>query len=617
MPNVLNEFAGDGVTKTFNFSMTGGYLSRDYVFFFTRPNDDLLNYTPYDDDDVTWITDFSVQTANPIPVGTTFVILRSTTLEPLVDFQNTSRITEKNLDTATWQSIHIAAETSDTVGRIQIVSSEASDLSKRAIQEATDAADDAEAARVAAQAAQVSAGLSSDAAGVAETKAEQAALDAQTAVNTAAAADGKVDAATLAANAADQKADSAIITAIAATTKASTAIETANGAVTTANAADSKANTAVATSNSATSTADAATTTAGEAKTIAQEAKDLIDSVVSGAVVSFNGRAGIVTPEVGDYTKAMVGLGNVDNVSSADLRDRTTHTGTQPISTVVGLQDALGSKVDKVAGKQLSTEDFTSAEKAKLLGVATGATANSTDAFLRDRANHTGTQPATTISGLGNAALADYQVSLSDTSVGRLMAVGAFGLGGVEINWPSTTFNYTPAPTGFYRATNSVAAAPEPGEFWGVLIERAPDGEYIKQTVWGLSNKRSFVRIITGGVAGAWRQIMTSLECNFSIIGPDVTKIAPNTRYVLDNPFGTSQVICVAEISVAGVWGETGWAYSNGGYGVKASQIGTSIVIQTGSVALAASSEDSGNPLVTVTPVSSAPCRVKVWKVNS
>ena len=83
MPNVLNEFAGDGVTKTFTFAMTGGYLNRAYVFFFTRPNDDLLNYTPYDDANVTWVGDYTVQLRAPIPVGTTFVILRSTPLSPL------------------------------------------------------------------------------------------------------------------------------------------------------------------------------------------------------------------------------------------------------------------------------------------------------------------------------------------------------------------------------------------------------------------------------------------------------------------------------------------------------------------------------------------------------
>lgn len=40
---------------------------------------------------------------------------------------------------------------------------------------------------------------------------------------------------------------------------------------------------------------------------------------------------------------------------------------------VEGLDIELGKKVDKVAGKQLSTEDFTTAEKTKLTGVAPGA----------------------------------------------------------------------------------------------------------------------------------------------------------------------------------------------------------------------------------------------------
>src|SRR5690606_37861055 len=42
--------------------------------------------------------------------------------------------------------------------------------------------------------------------------------------------------------------------------------------------------------------------------------------------------------------KATVGLGNVDNIAAASLRDRSTHTGTQAISTVTGLQGALDGK---------------------------------------------------------------------------------------------------------------------------------------------------------------------------------------------------------------------------------------------------------------------------------
>lgn len=58
---------------------------------------------------------------------------------------------------------------------------------------------------------------------------------------------------------------------------------------------------------------------------------------------------------------------------------------------------SLDEKVDKVAGKGLSTEDYTSLEKQKLYGIAEGATSNAGDAFLTDRKNHTGTQSIDTI----------------------------------------------------------------------------------------------------------------------------------------------------------------------------------------------------------------------------
>lgn len=67
------------------------------------------------------------------------------------------------------------------------------------------------------------------------------------------------------------------------------------------------------------------------------------------------------------------------------------------------LQDALDDKVDKVSGKGLSTEDYTTAEKTKLTGIATSATKNATDADLRDRTTHTGSQPISSVTGLQTA----------------------------------------------------------------------------------------------------------------------------------------------------------------------------------------------------------------------
>lgn len=63
----------------------------------------------------------------------------------------------------------------------------------------------------------------------------------------------------------------------------------------------------------------------------------------------------------------------------------------------------LEGKVDKVAGMGLSQTSFTTAEKTKLAGIADGATKNQTDAFLRDRANHTGFQPISSVTGLTDA----------------------------------------------------------------------------------------------------------------------------------------------------------------------------------------------------------------------
>lgn len=63
----------------------------------------------------------------------------------------------------------------------------------------------------------------------------------------------------------------------------------------------------------------------------------------------------------------------------------------------------LENKVDKEDGKQLSDENYTLAEKTKLSGIQAGATANATNAQLRDRSTHTGTQAISTVSGLQTA----------------------------------------------------------------------------------------------------------------------------------------------------------------------------------------------------------------------
>jgi hypothetical protein len=65
---------------------------------------------------------------------------------------------------------------------------------------------------------------------------------------------------------------------------------------------------------------------------------------------------------------------------------------------------ALGNKVEKDGAKVLSDVNFTTAKDSKLNGIASGATVNDTDANLKNRANHSGTQTASTISDFAAAA---------------------------------------------------------------------------------------------------------------------------------------------------------------------------------------------------------------------
>jgi hypothetical protein len=121
--------------------------------------------------------------------------------------------------------------------------------------------------------------------------------------------------------------------------------------------------------------------------------------------------------------KAAVGLGNVDNTSDAN----------KPISTAT--QTALDDKVDKVTGKGLSQEDYTTTEKNKLAGIEAGAQMNTVTSV----ATKTG---AVTLDkndvGLGNVANVDQQNADNITSgtIGgaRLPVPTTTVLGGVKRN---------------------------------------------------------------------------------------------------------------------------------------------------------------------------------------
>lgn len=85
------------------------------------------------------------------------------------------------------------------------------------------------------------------------------------------------------------------------------------------------------------------------------------------------------------------------NDTDANLKNRANHTGTQSADT---LTDGSTNRL------------YTSTEKTKLSGIATSATANDTDANLKNRANHTGSQAISTVTNLQTTL--DSKVDSSD-----------------------------------------------------------------------------------------------------------------------------------------------------------------------------------------------------------
>jgi hypothetical protein len=104
-------------------------------------------------------------------------------------------------------------------------------------------------------------------------------------------------------------------------------------------------------------------------------------------------------------TAAAAATGDFDAAGAAATAQayaiqRANHTGTQSADTVT---DGTTNKA------------YTGTEKTKLAGIATAATANSSDATLLARANHTGTQAASTITGLATVATSGAYTDLTGT----------------------------------------------------------------------------------------------------------------------------------------------------------------------------------------------------------
>lgn len=172
---------------------------------------------------------------------------------------------------------------------------------------------------------------------------------------------------------------------------------------------------------------------------------DKIDN--SDTVTAVAGKTGNVT-----LTKSDVNLSNVDNTSDAN----------KPVSTAQ--QTALDLKVDKVAGKGLSTEDYTTGEKTKLSGIQTGAQVN--PAIASSTTAKAGTDNTEMLTALGAMAMFS-QAGVWDNAV------------------LYSDFNAVPSQkTHFIRSTDTAANRPtaDSREYAGICIWHSSVA--VRQLVW-------------------------------------------------------------------------------------------------------------------------------------
>jgi hypothetical protein len=121
----------------------------------------------------------------------------------------------------------------------------------------------------------------------------------------------------------------------------------------------------------------------------------------SGNVVQLDGQARLPAVDGSQLLNLPAGAGTVQSVA-LQVPSGLTVSGSPIVSS--------GTFVVAYAS---GIQAFTTAESTKLQGIASGATANSPDATLLNRANHTGTQAASTISGLATVATTGAYSDLS------------------------------------------------------------------------------------------------------------------------------------------------------------------------------------------------------------
>lgn len=166
-------------------------------------------------------------------------------------------------------------------------------------------------------------------------------------------------------------------------------------------------------------------------------------STIAGLQSALDGKqqlSSILTATTASFTSALeTKLGGIATNATANQTDiyllaRANHSGTQAISTVTGLQSALDGKQPLNSILTGTEESFTTTQKTKLDGIAAGATVNQTDAYLLDRTHHTGVQAMSTITGLADEFDTKQDVLVSGVTIKTINGTSILSGGDITIS---------------------------------------------------------------------------------------------------------------------------------------------------------------------------------------
>jgi len=150
-----------------------------------------------------------------------------------------------------------------------------------------------------------------------------------------------------------------------------------------------------------------------------------------------------------------IASGATSNSTDAQLRDRSTHTGTQAINTVTGLQTALDGK--QASGSYASAVH--SHGISDVTGLQTALDGKASSVHSHGISDVTGLQTALD----GKQASGSYAPSAGSTSIVTVGAVTATSVNKVTITQPASAATITIANNKTFKADNSVTLSSSDG----------------------------------------------------------------------------------------------------------------------------------------------------------